>query len=255
LVRKEPDDGESMPEEPSITPEYGRDPPMLEPQPPLTLPRTLSVTKLEGAWQEAGELDGETARLSSEFGGEGADSDDGSYVRPIVVDDAELADGAAETAWGAPFGLKPSRPAVCVPRRFSVGTMMILVTAFAVLLGILKTVGVEPVVFATVAAFLGGVGVCQVLMFKGTDPRRASFFGGMITAGVLTVIIAFVGGAMGGGAGFVVQYVFTGGVIAFILGGPLGYAAGCLVAAIFLVRKEPDDLEPPEGSVESKSAG
>ena len=40
--------------------------------------------------------------------------------------------------WGAPFGLKPSQPAVCVPRRFSVGTMMILVTACAMLLGILK---------------------------------------------------------------------------------------------------------------------
>ena len=29
------------------------------------------------------------------------------------------------------------------------------------------------------------------------------------------------------------------------VGGPLGYAAGCLVAAIFLVRKEPGDAEPP----------
>ena len=35
------------------------------------------------------------------------------------------------------------------------------------------------------------------------------------------------------------------------VGGPLGYAVGCIVAAIFLVRKEPDDAEPaPEKSAE-----
>jgi hypothetical protein len=32
-------------------------------------------------------------------------------------------------------------------------------------------------------------------------------------------------------------------ILSALLGGPLGYAAGCVAAAIFLVRKEPDDAE------------
>ncbi|MFZ1934655.1 MAG: hypothetical protein WCB27_23075 [Thermoguttaceae bacterium] len=146
--------------------------------------------------------------------------------------------------WGAPFGLKPSQPAVGVPRRFGVGTMMILVTAFAMLLGVLKSAGVDPLIFAAVAAFIAGVGACQVLMFKGQDPRRASFYGGIITFSVLAVVVALVVGHLYG-AKYAIRCAFLLGVLTFVAGGPLGYGAGCLVAAIFLVRKEPDDAEPP----------
>jgi hypothetical protein len=161
-----------------------------------------------------------------------------------------LPDDAAKGPWGAPFGLKPSQPAVSVPRRFSVGTMMILVTAFAVLLGILKSFGVPPEVFAAVAAFIAGVGACQVLLFKGQDPRRASFYGGMITSGVLAVVTALVAWLQTASVEFVIGFLFGGALLAAILGGPLGYAAGCLIAAIFLVRKEPGDAEsmPEDGS-------
>jgi hypothetical protein len=154
-----------------------------------------------------------------------------------------LLDDAAKGPWAAPFGLKPSQPAVSVPRQFSVGTMMILVTAFAVLLGILRSFGVPPEVFATVAAFIAGVGACQVLLFKGQDPRRASFYGGIITMGVLAIVTALVAWFATQSVEYVIASVFWGAVLAVILGGPLGYAAGCLVAAIFLVRKEPSDAE------------
>jgi membrane protein DedA with SNARE-associated domain len=66
----------------------------------------------------------------------------------------------------------------------------------------------------------------------------------MITSGVLVVILVSVLGYQHG-AELAVPAVFYGGFLAFLLGGPLGYAAGCLIAAIFLVRKEPDDAEPP----------
>ena len=102
--------------------------------------------------------------------------------------------GGERIAWGAPFGLKPSQPAVCVPRRFGVGTMMILTTAFAVLFGTLKTTGVDPIYFVAISLFIGGVAVCQVLMYQGKDPRRASFVGGIITAGVVTTVVAAVVG-------------------------------------------------------------
>ena len=157
----------------------------------------------------------------------------------------------ATTPWKAPFGLETSRPAVSVPRRFSVGTMMILVTAFAMLLGILKSCGVHPAVFGTVAAFIAGVGACQVLLFQGRDPRRASFYGGMITFGVLAVIVAAITSFLSNNLEVFIGMLFWGAVLAGILGGPLGYAAGCLVAAIFLVRKEPgNDESTAEETVE-----
>ena len=156
---------------------------------------------------------------------------------------------APKGPWGAPFGLSPEQPAVCVPRRFSVGTMMILVTAFAVLLGILKIAGVDPIVLGVVPMFLAGVGACQVLMFEGKDPRQALFVGGMIVAGVLTVITAIAVGYLNGPDA--AAECVVGGIVLTALGGPLGYAAGCVVAAIFLVRKEPDDpASPPDETIE-----
>ena len=77
-----------------------------------------------------------------------------------------------------------------------------------------------------------------MLLFKGTDPRRASFFGGMITSGILTVVAAPVVWFMSKDIGAVVGCVFSGGILTVI--------AGCLVAAIFLVRKEPGDESAAE---------
>jgi hypothetical protein len=166
-----------------------------------------------------------------------------------LVEDLRQSQPAAKSPWGAPFGLASSQAAVCVPRRFGVGTMMILVTAFAMLLGILKSCGVPPVLFGATAAFLAGVGACQVLMFGGRDPRRASFFGGIISLGVLSLVVTSIGWFMTRDLEVIFVGIFWGGLATFVLGGPLGYAAGCLVAAIFLVRKEPGEVElPPEQS-------
>jgi len=122
--------------------------------------------------------------------------------------------------------------------------MMILVTAVPYCWGS-EELWRAPIVFAAVAAFIGGVGACQVLLFGGQDPRRASFFGGIVTFGVLAVVIGLVEGVLLHDIGLVFEIAFGGGALAVIFGGPLGYAAGCLIAAIFLVRKEPGDAEPP----------
>jgi hypothetical protein len=157
--------------------------------------------------------------------------------------------------WGAPFGLHPSQQAVGVPRRFGVGTLMILTTVFAVLFGTLKTAGVPPEVFVAVSLFVGGVAVCQVLLFQGKDPRKASFFGGMISAGVVAAVMAAMAGFQTHSMAVAIGVAFGGGVLAPLIGGPLGYAAGALVAAVFLVRKEPGDDEPtPEELAEQAPA-
>jgi len=194
-------------------------------------------------------------RRCSKCGAEAADSHDACGICGAPFDGVESVGCPralpvkAPIVWGAPFGLKPSQPAVGVPRRFGVGTMMILTTVFAVLFGILKTAGVDPAVFAAVSVFMGGVAVCQVLLFKGKDPRKASFVGGIITFGVVAAMVAVEEGFRFHRVEYAIQFAFWGGLLTPVAGGPLGYAAGCLVAAVFLVRKEPDDAEPtPEES-------
>ena len=131
---------------------------------------------------------------------------------------------------------------------FGVGTMMILVTAFAVLFGVLKTAGVPPGPFAVISLFIGGVAACQSLRLQGKMPRTASFFGGLIMScligAVMTVVDDFGYQEPYNHVMSLISSLFGVIVWAMCCGGPLGYIVGCLVAAIFLVRKEPEDAAP-----------
>ncbi len=158
----------------------------------------------------------------------------------------------------------PARPAVGIPRRFGVGTLMILVTVFAVLFSILKMLSPvlylseaerrigEPIGFAVVGLFFAGVGLSQILLFEGKNPRKGSILGGIIMSGLLTVVGAIVAGVadrnVGAADALAVAFgtLLFGGMMSVIFGGPLGYLAGCLLAAVFLVRKEPEDPDPPK---------
>ena len=230
LVRKEPDDGEPAPAEPLVSQGGGGERPAQE-QGENGRESGDEAGRLPQSWADEYAMSlladaAAQAERRSQPDVEAADSQAWGYVRAVVVEEGasqqppSLEAITAKKPWGAPFGLKSSQPAVSVPRRFSVGTMMILVTAFAVLLGVLKTAGVDPIIFAAIAFFIGGVGACQVLMFKGTDPRRASFYGGMIMSGVLAVVAALAAACFSWEAA--IGCVFWGGILAFIFGGPLG---------------------------------
>jgi hypothetical protein len=146
----------------------------------------------------------------------------------------------------SPFRPKPRRAPVGVPRRFSIGTMMILVTAFAVLFAVLKTLRAPPAVFIVVTIFVGGIAACQSLLFKGKKPRLASFVGGMVIFGLFNLVadgvVLFFRGRFYGPASIANLLIGTA-ILTVVFGGPLGYIVGCFIASIFLVRKEPDDAE------------
>ena len=108
-----------------------------------------------------------------------------------------------------PAAAKPRRPQVGMPRRFSIGTAMILTAVFALLFGLLKTLDVPPVVFFVVSAFVAAIAVCQAVLFKGKNPRKASIVVGFVM-GVLVVTVS--------------------GVFAAVLAGALGAAAICTLA-------------------------
>jgi hypothetical protein len=130
---------------------------------------------------------------------------------------------------------------VGVPRRFGIGTLMILTAAFAVLCSVLKVLGASPLAFVCVLGFVSCIAACQVLLFRGKNPRAASIVGGL-TIGVL-VGLSHVGwrAYQGMFLPWILRELALMGFWCGLAGAIWGYLAGLLVATIFLVRKEPDD--------------
>jgi hypothetical protein len=131
--------------------------------------------------------------------------------------------------------------AVGVPRRFSVGTMIIMLSLFGVLFAVLKMLNTDPIVFACIAVFFMGIGVAQTVLFSGKDPRRASFIAGFPLGFVCALGGTFIANWTGGyhqiDGYFCLVFACT------LFGGPCGYLAGCLVAGIFLVRERESEEE------------
>ena len=122
-----------------------------------------------------------------------------------------------------------------VPRRFSVGILLIITSMYSVLFSVLKAFRIPLDGFVVVSLFLTAVGVAQMLLFKGQRPRRASVIAGACFLPILFLGVATYEGmfslpAFG-------EYVF---LIALTIGGGLagalnGYVAGYLIALVFLV--------------------
>jgi hypothetical protein len=135
-------------------------------------------------------------------------------------------------------------PQAGMPRRFSIGTMMIITAFFALVCGVLKALHAPPLVFVLISGFMLTVAACQALLFGGRNPRKASFIAGMAMYALAAVATALIDAFQRSNLFFPIEELLCGAFGAVVVGGPLGYAAGCLIAAIFLVRKEPDDGEP-----------
>ncbi|MGA2062098.1 MAG: hypothetical protein ABSG67_16560 [Thermoguttaceae bacterium] len=136
---------------------------------------------------------------------------------------------------------------VGVTRRFSVGTFMIMTAFIAVLFSILTVLNTNPIVFCCIAVFFIGIGVAQMALFGGNEPRKASWIagfplgfvcclGGMIAYSLLDHSPVPFGGSH-------TDNILGNVIVWTILGGPCGYVAGCLIASIFLVRERESDKE------------
>ncbi len=132
-----------------------------------------------------------------------------------------------------------------MPRRFGIATIMILTAVFAVLFGVLRMLDATPAVFVGITIFVAGVAACQALLFGGKNPRAASIIGGAVIFYLIMVVVCLTNEF--GPRDFTKQITFSfqGGMMLFMIGGLLGYLAGGLLAAVFLVRKEPVN-SPPE---------
>jgi len=132
-------------------------------------------------------------------------------------------------------------PAVGVPRRFGLDRLLAMMVFFAALFGLMQWLGAERPVFAGFALFFVGVGVAQALLFGGKRPREASLLagtllgpliaGGMVVAGRLQTQP---------GDPFAAFDVYVAAFVLAVLGCPLGYLAGGLIAGVFLIKDRRD---------------
>jgi hypothetical protein len=156
--------------------------------------------------------------------------------------------------WPSKYSLAPP---VGFTRRFSVGTLMIVMAFFAVLFAIMTTLDIRPTVFCSIAVFVAGTAVAQVVLFGGRKPRLASFVAGIplgFVCGLVGMIIfsssykpssVVTGLTLGDPVREppTVYDVIVAAIACALCGGPCGYLAGCVVAGIFLVRERKADKE------------
>jgi len=154
------------------------------------------------------------------------------------------------------YPLAPPVPEVAgVPRRFSVGVLMILVTLFAVLCAFLSAVlrslhispGAGQGVFLTLLVLFMGVAAGQVLLFQGRQARAASVWVGAILFPLELLILAIYEASVSGFGIRDFLFSWVSALVCAIPGGALlGYMAGTLTAGIFLVVKARTKLDEAE---------
>ena len=127
-----------------------------------------------------------------------------------------------------------------VPRRFAVGTAMIITAMYSVLFAVMKSLGAHPIAMVIVAVFFTAIGAAQMFLFGGRRPRAASIIVGVIFCGAMPTvgfsIIWFSEGSSPGAHPFaIIGWLLCPTLGSAIIGLLLGYVAGCLTAGVFLM--------------------
>jgi hypothetical protein len=128
----------------------------------------------------------------------------------------------------------PITDVASVPRRFGVGVLLILMTAFSVLFAAMRTVGARPEIFILVSGLFLGVTLGQILLFEGKKPREASLWAGGVTFPLEVLALCVCEGSSNFAGKEVAMPLVCCSVV---FGAPLGYLAGCLVAGVFLAQE------------------
>ena len=127
------------------------------------------------------------------------------------------------------------RPAIGVPRRFGVFLMMLMVTLYAVLFSVLRSLGANSLVFGLLALLFTGIGVGQAVLFGGRYPRAASIWIGAILVPIEACVFAVFQLWNGGFSSWLMTFVSL--LLVFILSIPpgaiLGYLFGTVTAGGF----------------------
>jgi hypothetical protein len=119
---------------------------------------------------------------------------------------------------------------------------MIMTSLFGLLFAIMKMLNIHPIIFCCIAVFFAGIGVAQMSLFGGNEPRRASWIAGF-PLGFVCGLGGMIAASMSHQLPSISGEILGVSIFCAVLGGPCGYIAGCLVAGIFLVRERETDEE------------
>jgi hypothetical protein len=107
-----------------------------------------------------------------------------SGLLEVAIDAIVVPISSAERYWpqyAVPWGASWDRkPAVGMPRKFSMAILMTLVTLFAVMFSILRWLDAWPGFYAIFGVFVFGVTMGQMMLFGGKYPRAASIWSGAV---------------------------------------------------------------------------
>jgi len=149
--------------------------------------------------------------------------------------------GFAEATGETPEGHGTQEPPR-VPRRFGVGTLLIIVVVYAGLFGLLRILDADPVLFGMAAVLLIGAGAGQVFLFRGTRPREASCLVGACLCPLMMLAVFLGDHCLGlshlNPAHSIVEtspQLLSSLVYVAIAGAGLGWSAGSLTAGVFLL--------------------
>jgi len=138
-----------------------------------------------------------------------------------------------------------------VPRRFSIGRLMLLVTFFALFFGTLRWCGARWNDFVGFTLLTIGVGLAQPLLFSGKKPRAASVLAGTVLTPLIYVGMALVLAQTGELSSQEIKDAVACAPVVFLFGALYGYVSGCLIAAVFLNAKDDTENDAEDGGEES----
>ena len=135
-----------------------------------------------------------------------------------------------------PCAPRPRAHEAGVPRRFGVGTLLLITTLYALLFALLRALNAEPLAFFLIALFFTLVGLGQMLLFHGQRPRRASILVGACFPAAVFIPVWLARIALGATyARFPMSRLLEGLFWETLGGAVCGYLAGMLIAAVFLL--------------------
>ncbi len=134
----------------------------------------------------------------------------------------------------------PACDVASVPRRFGAGVLLVLMTVFAILFAAMRTFDARPEVFVIVAVLFLAVTLAQIVLFRGKQPRKASFVAGGVVfpLEILVLMLLVMPRWLQKDGPETVFLIFFFGLVLSVPGGVLfGYLAGCVMAGVFFVQE------------------
>ena len=143
-----------------------------------------------------------------------------------------------------------NKPAVGMPRKFSIAILMMMVTLFAMLFSALRWIGALPVYYGIFGVLVFGVALGQTLLFGGKYPRAASIWSGAILLPVQIGVIYLFTDLLSDVFYSEHNVIIRGILVLFFMlfsvpfGAFFGYLAGGLSAGVVLLLELKKEKDP-----------